>query len=341
MELDAFDASLADWQDLPIASACTGLLLGNGASRAVWRNFAYDSLFERAQKVRNKPLGLSDQALFKSMGTENFEQVLGALNTTVRVNAALAISSSAPLNRYYAIKEALIHAMRSVHIPWKLLPQASLQSINQALRQYTTVYSTNYDLLAHWAVQQAPEGFAELFDVENAFDATRAQASGTRLLHLHGGLHLIKQADGTTRQRVASGSALLDGFAINQPGEVPLFVNEGSHDDKRRAIRNSDYLNWCHTQLANHQGPLCLFGHNLGQQDRHIPQTIAQAGVSHLAISIFPLSDAWVISQKHAFTRLFAEQHANLCFFDATSHPLGSPALNVPVVKPEPSKRRR
>ncbi|WP_249677338.1 DUF4917 family protein [Pseudomonas abieticivorans] len=341
MELDALDASLAAWPDLPLATACSGLLLGNGASRAVWRSFAYDSLFEQAQTVRNKPLGQTDLALFKSMATQNFEQVLGSLNTTVRVNAALAISSSSPLNRYYAIKEALIHAMRSVHIPWKLLPAASMLQINAALRAYTTVYSTNYDLLAHWAVQQAPEGFAELFDVDTGFDACHTRAPGTRLLHLHGGLHLIKQADGTTFQRAASASALLDGFAINQPGEVPLFVNEGQLADKLRAIRNSDYLSWCHAQLANHQGPLCLFGHSLGKQDRHLLEAIVQAGIQQLAISIFPLSDAWVISQKHYFSQLFAAHGTQLSFFNATTHPLGSPSLNVPVVKPAAAKRRR
>jgi len=336
MELDAFDASLGQWPQLPFH--CTGLLLGNGASRALWRNFAYDSLFERAQKVRNKPLGQTDLALFKSMGTENFEQVLSALNTTVRVNAALAISASAPLNRYYAIKEALIHAMRSAHIPFRLLPGEHLQAMARHLREYATVYSSNYDLLLTWAVEQAPEGFDELFDVDQGFDVRRVRSDATRVLHLHGGLHLIRQVDGTTRKRNAVGSALLDGFAINQPGEVPLFVNEGRREDKLRAIRQSDYLSWCHAQLAQHQGPLCLFGHSLGEQDRYLLEAIEQAGVQQLAVSIFPLSDAWILSQKHYFTTLFAGREVQ--FFDATSHPLGAPSLNVPVPKPAVKRKR-
>jgi hypothetical protein len=43
---------------------------------------------------------------------------------------------------------------------------------------------------------------------------------------------------------------LLDGFAVNIPGEVPLFVNEARSDEKLRAIRNSD-LSWCLGQLAS------------------------------------------------------------------------------------------
>ena len=336
MELDAFDASLGQWPQLPFQ--CTGLLLGNGASRAMWRNFAYDSLFERAQKVRNKPLGQTDLALFKSMGTENFEQVLSALNLTTRVNAALAISASAPLNRYYAIKEALIHAMRSVHIPFRTVQPDALRGIAEHLRSYATVYSSNYDLLVSWAVEHAPDGFDDLFDVDLGFDVRRTRTQATRILHLHGGLHLIRQADGTTRKRNATGSALLDGFAINQPGEVPLFVNEGRRDDKLRAIRQSDYLSWCHGQLANHQGPLCLFGHSLGEQDRYLLEAIEQAGVQQLAVSVFPLSDAWVLSQKQYFTTLFPGRE--IVFFDATSHPLGLPSLNVPVPKPAVKRKR-
>lgn len=341
MDQQDFNALLPQWHSLPLAPDCTGLLLGNGASRAVWRNFAYDSLYERAQKVRNRPLGQSDQALFKHLNTENFERVLSGLNTTVRINAALAISSTAPLNRYYAIKEALIHAMRSVHIPWALVREATLSHINQALRQYRTVYSSNYDLLCHWAMLQAPDGFDDWMDSDGEFDPQASQSATTRLLYLHGGLHLIKHADGSTRRRPAVDSALLDGFAINTPGDVPLFVAEGASSDKLASIRDSAYLSACLAQLRQHHGPLCLFGHNLNAQDQHIIDSLLSARIERLAIAIFPLSDAWIISQKRHYATLFRESATALEFFDATSHPLGVPELNVPVIKEKPLKARR
>lgn len=333
MAHDAFDAQLDDWQALQTHRPSHSLLLGNGASRAVWRNFAYDSLFERAQKVRNKPLGLTDLALFKSLDTQNFEQVLGVLNSTVRVNAALAISSTSPLNRYYAIKEALIHAMRSVHIPYRLVSDTTLAALNAELRQYATVYSSNYDLLCPWAVRHDPEGLDELMDVDSGFDIRRTEPQGTSVVYLHGGLHLIKNTDGSTRLRTAQGSALLDGFAINTPGDVPLFVNEGRSEEKRRAIRGSDYLSWCHAKLSGEQGTLCVFGHNLDTDDLHILQALRGAPLQALHVSVFPLSDAWVISQKLRYTQLFEGSGKALSFFNATSHPLGRPGLNVPVEK--------
>ena len=334
------DASLHLWPELIANHPCSGLLLGNGASRALWRPFTYFSLFEEAQRVRHKPLSLTDQALFKSLGSELFEPVLSALNTTVRINAALAISSSAPLNRYYAIKEALIHAVRSVHIPWRLLPQSTLQRINNELRNYHSVYTINYDQLCHWAACQAPEAFQSLFDEEGCFDIRHTRNPGTRLLYLHGGLHLLKQQDGSTRQRSASGSQLLDGFAVNTPGDVPLFVNESSSDDKLKAIRSSDYLSWCLGELANHQGGLCLFGQHLDSSDRHLLDAIKQARPAYLAIAIRPLSEASIISQKQHYAQRFADvADMPLYFFDASSHPLGAPDLQVEA--PAPIRKRR
>lgn len=335
-----FDATLASWPELKASHPCSGLLLGNGASRAIWRPFSYFSLFELAQRVRNKPLGVSDQALFKSLGSELFEPVLSALNTTARVNAALAISSSAPLNRYYAIKEALIHAVRSVHIPWKMLPASTLATLNAELRNYRSVFTGNYDLLCHWAVSHAPDGFQTLFDEEGHFDVSRTRGEGTRLHYLHGGLHLLKTQDGGTRQRAASGSQLLDGFAINTPGDVPLFVNESGSDDKLKAIRGSDYLTWAYAGLASHDAGLCIFGHHLDRADRHLLRAIEQARPKHLAISILPLSEAAIISQKQHYASIFGEmKDIELHFFDAGSHPLGNPELNIAA--PAAIARRR
>ncbi|MFF7708138.1 DUF4917 family protein [Pseudomonas sp. NPDC007930] len=318
-----FDATLADWAG---PGAGTGLLLGNGASRAVWRSFNYDSLYELAQKVRNRPLALTDQALFKALGSENFTQVLIELGATSRVNAALAISSTAPLNRYYSIKEALIHAVRSVHIGWQQLNPSSLAAMNAELRRYSTVYSSNYDLLCHWAVWHAVEGFDDLMDPDHGFDPRRLHSPATRVFYLHGGLQLIRNRDGSTRRRSAGGSELLDGFAINTPGDVPLLVNEGRSEDKLRTIGQNAYLSAALQALASHRGPLCIFGHQLGKQDAHLLQAIQSARPERLAVSIFPLSDAWVVSQKARYTELLGAV-APLAFFDATSHPLGAPGL--------------
>ena len=120
------------------------------------------------------------------------EQVLGALKTTSRVNKALAVSSAAPRNRYYAIKEALINTVHAVHIPWRLVQPSTLGSLNQELGRYRTVFTTNYDLLSYWAIQHTPETLTDLFlGADHSFDLSQTSTDKPRLLYLHGGLHLV------------------------------------------------------------------------------------------------------------------------------------------------------
>lgn len=157
------DAQLEDWNVLRSSAAFDGLLVGNGASRAVWDDFGYDSLFENARTVEEKPLSPSELSVFEALQTRSFEQVLSALKSTSRVNKALAVSSAAPRNRYYAIKEALINTVHAVHIPWRLVEASSLATISQELSRYRTVFTTNYDLLNYWAIQQQPEAITDLF----------------------------------------------------------------------------------------------------------------------------------------------------------------------------------
>jgi hypothetical protein len=334
MELPAFTGELQDWSTLNSSIGFPELLIGNGASLAVWRKFAYFSLFDEAQTTRNRPLSATELSVFRALDTSNFEQVLSALKNSIRVNAALTINSSSPRHRYFAIKEALIHAVRAVHIPWSQMQASSLTHINNALSQYQTVYSGNYDLLNYWAVMQEPQAFEELFRGPDAtFDLGnhQRQSSATRMLYLHGGMHLVKNIDGGTRMLNSSESTLLASFAINQLGDIPLFVNEGSSADKLKAIRSSDYLSFCYQQLAQPKDRLCIFGHNLAAQDQHLVKALLQAGLKTLAISIYPHNPLFIAQQKQHYATLFADQKVELHFFDALSHPLGHPDLRVAI----------
>ncbi|MGC5702802.1 DUF4917 family protein [Pseudomonas sp. NFXW11] len=335
-DFQEFDAALEDWNALGTSLPFSGLLIGNGASRAVWEDFAYDSLFENARTVEEKPLGASELSVFDALQTRSFEQVLGALKTTSRVNKALAVSSAAPRNRYYAIKEALINSVHALHIPWRLVQAQSLATINQELRRYPTVFTSNYDLLNYWAIQHAPEGLDDLFQgAEPAFDLGAARTSRTRILYLHGGLHLVRNLDGSARKMTSTEGTLLGNFAINNTlktlDDVPLFVSEGPVAEKLKTIRSSDYLSFCYQQLLDHQGALCIFGHNLGPQDQHLVQAIRQSASSTLAISIYPRSAAFIQHQKRHYAKLFDGLDLELRFFDAKTHALGQPALAVPV----------
>lgn len=327
------DAHLEDWSTLRASTVFSGILIGNGASRAVWEDFAYDSLFENARTVEEKPLSPSEMSVFDALQTRSFEQVLGALKTTSRVNKALAVSSAAPRNRYYAIKEALINTIHGVHIPWRLVQPATLTALHQELASYPTVFTSNYDLLNYWATLHAP-GIDDLFSgADGCFDLRHTRSAATRILYLHGGLHLVRNLDGTARKLASTDSTLLSSFAINNTiktlDDVPLFVNEGKVEEKLKTIRSSDYLSFCYEQLLGHQGALCVFGHDLGTQDSHLVDAIREAQVTTLAIGVSGRSEGFIQQQKRRYAGLF--EGMTLRFFASRTHPLGNPALAVPV----------
>lgn len=145
----------------------------------------------------------------------------------------------------------------------------------------------------------------------------------------------MRNLDGTARKLPTTDSTLLSSFAINNTlktlDDVPLFVSEGKVEEKLKTIRSSDYLSFCYEQLLSHEGALCVFGHDLGAQDKHLVDAIRQANVTTLAISVSGRTDGFIRQQKRRYSELFDGSGVELKFFAGRTHPLGNPALSVPV----------
>jgi hypothetical protein len=141
----AVNPDLEDWADVEEDGPWPRLLVGNGASMAVWPSFKYSTLFEKAD------LGDDDLELFDALdGTRNFEVVLDALRVSRLVCDQLEHDADEVDERYEAIKESLIQAVSDIHVPWPSIEPRVLTSIGKALLRHTHIYSTNYDLLI-WA----------------------------------------------------------------------------------------------------------------------------------------------------------------------------------------------
>lgn len=318
--------SLAD-EDWP------GLLVGNGASLAVWPKFKYDSLFEAARSASlTHSLSTEDIALFTELDTRNFELVLSALASAQLVASVLGQDSTQIDERYASIRHALVDAVHAHHVAWVRLSSPIKAALSDAILSYSVVYSTNYDLLLYWAVNHVEgSGFKDYF-WSSAFDANDTDIWGkcTRLLFLHGGLHLYADRRGRVfKRRAKVGISLLDAFATPESDETgPLFVAEGTAEDKLAAILQSPYLSFAYSQLKSHKGALVIFGHSLGDSDSHLVDAIRLAGPSRIALSIRKGASAKVIEAKAAMKKHFP--NIDLDFFDASTHPLGAPTLAVP-----------
>lgn len=323
---------LSHWDDLADEFEWTGLLVGNGASIAVSRDFKYSSLHNVARSDDlAQPLTATDVAFFDAMRTTDFEEVLSALSIAGNVATILEESTEQIDERYESIRQALVQAVRAVHVGWRYVPDSTLETIGRHLRTYEYVYSTNYDLLLYWSIMnREARGFRDYFFGES-FDVTDTEiwdGRYTKVLYLHGGLHLYRSRSGGTLKRAAGGSGvnLLDLFGMPYRGAVPLFVTEGNAEQKLRAIGRSDYLSFAYSRFQEHEGPLVAFGHSLGASDAHIVSAMANWEEPIIAIGLMPTSSARLIERKASLRR---QLRGRLMFFDARTHPLGDASLNV------------
>src|ERR1700733_12847174 len=101
------DAVLASFLDLD--GPWSGILLGNGASRAVSSGFGYGSLFNVAQSTSlASPLAIHEVNIFNQLNTSNFEQVLSALGQAKNINEILSLDFAPIAAAYARIRQALI-----------------------------------------------------------------------------------------------------------------------------------------------------------------------------------------------------------------------------------------
>src|SRR5216684_2283009 len=103
----SIDAELEDWNNIKDRYEWKGLLVGNGASLAIWEGFNYKSLYKTAIHDITHPLSREDRGIFKSLRTRNFERVLAALWTAEVVSKALGQSLPKIRERYNNVQRAL------------------------------------------------------------------------------------------------------------------------------------------------------------------------------------------------------------------------------------------
>lgn len=326
---------LSNWNDFKNKYKWHGILIGNGASRAVWDKFNYQSLYSKAKNIRH-PLTKEDIAIFEYIETENFETILSALKDAEIICKVLKqhTSTSKIKKHYRNIKNALVYSVREVHIPYKNI-ESKLLEINKELRKYTFIYSTNYDLIIYWARMKNYKNFKDYFFSGEKFDVTDTDVGDKdiKLLFLHGALHLYRLQNGETLKRKSEkyGKKLLQLFGTPyKRGARPLVVSEGKSKDKLASISKSNYLSFAYSQFKKHKGNLVIFGHSLNKKsDKHIIDVINKWEPRKIAISLWSEDSDDIDSQQVHFRNVLKNGQSELFFYNAKTHPLGSPSLKV------------
>lgn len=324
---NGLDDSLHNWAELEDQEDWSGLLIGNGFSQNLWQRFGYASLFETASQGDGAQLSIADISLFDRLETRNFEVVLSALATSKTVSAALEQPLAPFSEREDSIRQALIRAVHSVHVPWLSVSDAHLDHIAAELSKYASIYCTNYDLMLYWALMREPSAFRDYFWSEQ-FEVTNTEVWGkkTKVHFLHGGLHLYRRPNGQTLKRsAAAGQNLLDLFGSPYGDAMPLFISEGTAQEKLASIYRSDYLSFVFACLAQDAGPLVIFGHSLGESDKHLVDAVGIHKGRPVAVSL--RAEGNIRQKKAALIETLPE--AALYFYDAVTHPLGATNLKI------------
>jgi len=302
--------NINQWMDIELDYYRGTILLGNGASIAVSPNFNYRSLLDNA--MQNGLLSKDIERLFHHFDTTDFEFILRLVWQAFNVNKFLRSSNSRTFHAYSNIKRGLIQAVRNVHPKYESV-KFELQNMHNFLKKFNTVLSLNYDLLTYWAMAYGFDCsnthlFKDCF-VHGEFDDDwtkfrniyREQAN-TLVFYPHGSLALGRDLRGQEYKiHSRGGDSLLDIILDSWENEelVPLFVSEGTMQQKVTSIHNSHYLSTVYQEvLASRKTALTIFGWGIGEHDWHLLQRMSKAGIRRVAISVFAQNQDYC---DHAF----------------------------------------
>lgn len=314
---------IENWDELK-NSSWENLLLGNGFSIGISKNFRYDSLLKVVDENKIKMYPQARELFDEhKIGTKNFEEVLKVIYHASLVNYW---NMDAIRSLYFNIRKSLIEAVNIAHVPYNEVP---LEKIEHALSGYKKIFTTNYDLIPYWSIMNKRfKGYCDYFwngDCEFSPSNTIIWRKYKPILYLHGAIHLRTTADGTTKKISASGETSIENIINSKQMEnIPLFISEGKSAIKLRRIRENDYLNFCYTEFVNATGNMVVFGHGLDKEfDGHILSALKASSLKNIAISVYSNMSN---EGKQLFIReimaFFEGSTMKLHFFESSTHPL-------------------
>ncbi|MFN0244262.1 MAG: DUF4917 family protein [Planctomycetota bacterium] len=281
------------------------VLLGNGFSRA-WRDdiFSYSALLDQAA---SKGLSPDARSVFDKLNTTDFETVMRALRDAAIIVGHYTQGAS-PLTQQLeadaaSLREILVQAIAGNH-PARLteITQSEFAHARTFLAHFERTYTVNYDLLLYWTFMQAEiepvlqpdDGFRTPDDGPCEYVTWGIENSNKQnTFYLHGALHLFDAGHELKKYTWSNtGIALMDQVrSALIAGLFPIFVSEGTSEQKLGRIKHSDFLSRGYRSFANIGGCLFIHGHSMSPQDEHITSLIETNKVHTLAVGLrTPLS---------------------------------------------------
>lgn len=297
------------------------LLLGNGFSIAAWSDFRYVAL---QGVVVGRERRIDD--LFAQFDTVDFERVARALleaKKVLSVHEGTEALIDIIAGDYRDLRRLLVSAITETHPAAPSELEELFDDCAGFLRHFIgseldearrgKIFSTNYDLLLYWTLMRrgAALKFNDGFRGRNPLSWLK-QAEQS-IFYLHGALHLFEV--GGVTQKLSVTDRLID--AINERIEsldVPLFISEGSSQEKRVRIEESHYLKAASDCLASAcedaDASLFILGHSLRDEDAHIFEKIAEGRVPEVFVSVRDPDSLEMKAEIRKTTALWVDKRA-------------------------------
>lgn len=315
------------------------LILGNGASMAVSSSFSYTNLFGKA--CNDSILNQTSKNLFETLQTTDFELVMNKLRQAYIINEVLQLDTdNVALHTYDNIRQSLIKTIKEIHVQYA---DAIFQidNIRKFLEKFKTVISLNYDLLIYWAIMASNDrkpykmkdcftnhidgnlGFE--YDIEKLREPYNGGPDPTLVFYPHGNLILASNENNDELKiRINNNTNLFDAIGEKWKQKyVPLFVSEGSSEQKLKAIRRSTYLNFVYENVLSHLEPtVIIYGWKLAEQEQHLIKKIfSNNKISNVYISMYLGSNSEPIDEQKRIASMLKRENRtmNIKFFDAAS----------------------
>lgn len=324
---------LIEWTELR-DDFTDGLVLGNGTSISIDDRFAYKSILDYASTSGR--ITEEVRAIFDHLHTEDFELILRIIWHASHVNEALGIEDDKTSEAYAGIRNSLIETIRDVHPEYQQV-DGRLVNGRHFLRHFDTICSLNYDILVYWVMMIANElderhSFKDCFNArefdrewERMRDPIRGEEKCTLVFYPHGNLILARDKIENERKLFANNSShdLLSSILASweSGAYIPLFVSEGTTDQKLKSISSSYYLGTVYREVLPRMGAtLTTFGWSFGDQDMHIVDRLSVGKPRAIAVALPNNQDAQAnINRISQVIKDHMGSKVDALFYDAAS----------------------
>ncbi|WP_245892460.1 DUF4917 family protein [Helicobacter valdiviensis] len=285
--------------------------MGNGFSMAYNKErFSFASLLQSAIDKGIIKENSKIHQIFKNNNTSDFEEVVKILENTSKIIQIYTQDEKLCkqlLEDSKKLKQFLVDIITNNH-PEKIteISDDKFFLTIDFIKEYKNIYSLNYDLLLYWTteklrekiknkqIQDSTKVFIDGFcngknGNEVVFDNN---SHGNTCFYLHGALHIFDSGDEIIKKTYSRTGKPLKRQTEEElnNNRYPVFVSEGTSEQKKTKIIHNAYLNHCYKSLCAIDGDLVVFGTTLKSNDEHIQDAILTSKIKNIYFGVSDLN---------------------------------------------------